>query len=75
MAKLCEQRTCYRTFPSFSVLAMSTRYSRSEFLNTSETIEFILDFSTGMRASETLRIAIVQDWGIGLFSEKGFLSL
>jgi hypothetical protein len=52
MAKLCEERTCYRTFASFSVLAMSTRYSPSEFMNTSETIEFILDFSTGVMAGE-----------------------
>jgi len=29
---------------------MPTRYSHPEFLNTSETIEFILDFSTGEMA-------------------------
>src|SRR5207253_3706102 len=30
------------------LLAMPTGYSHSEFLHTSETIEFILDFSTGL---------------------------
>jgi hypothetical protein len=43
-----------RSLP-FVLLAMPTPYSRSEFLNTSETIEFSLDFSTGVMAGETLR--------------------
>jgi hypothetical protein len=30
------------------LLAIATRYSRPAFLHTSETIEFILDFSTGL---------------------------
>jgi hypothetical protein len=30
------------------LLTMPTRYSPPEFLNTPETIEFILDFSTGV---------------------------
>jgi hypothetical protein len=32
------------------LLAIPTRYSSPEFLKTSETIEFILDFSTGVMA-------------------------
>jgi hypothetical protein len=32
------------------MLAIPTRYSDPEFLNTSETTEFILDFSTGVMA-------------------------
>jgi hypothetical protein len=36
--------------PISLILAMPTRYSRPEFLNTSETTEFILDFSTGEMA-------------------------
>src|ERR1700675_1562372 len=48
--KLCEERNCYRTFASSSAACMPTRYSTPEFLNTSETIEFILDFSTGTMA-------------------------
>jgi hypothetical protein len=32
------------------ILAVPARYSRPELLNTSETIEFILDFSTGEMA-------------------------
>jgi hypothetical protein len=31
-------------------VAMPTPYSRPEFLNTSESIEFMLDFSTGVKA-------------------------
>jgi hypothetical protein len=34
------------------LLAMPTGYSCSEFLNTSETIEFILDFSTGLMTGD-----------------------
>jgi hypothetical protein len=37
---------------SLAVAAMPTPYSRPEFLNTSETIEFMLDFSTGVMAGE-----------------------
>jgi hypothetical protein len=36
------------------LLAIPKRYSRSEFLNTSETIEFRLDFSTGVMAGVIL---------------------
>src|SRR5882762_9939334 len=46
--KLREERNYYRTFASSAVACMPTRYSPPEFLNTSETIEFILDFSIGV---------------------------
>jgi hypothetical protein len=68
--------SCYRTFASSSVACITARYSYPEFLKTSETIEFILDFSTGtMAAGKILRIAISSDSRIGLVSGKGFLSL
>jgi hypothetical protein len=45
-------------------------------MKTSETIEFSLDFSTGVMAGvENATNGISPDWTFGLFSEKGFLSL
>ena len=71
------ERNCHRMVNfRFCCSAMSTRYSRSEFLNTLETIEFNLDFSTGVMAGgETVGIVVRPDWTVGLFSEKGSLSL
>src|SRR5882762_4382243 len=61
--KLCEERNCYRTFASSSAACMPTHYSHPEFLHTSGTIEFILDFSTGLVTARgsTLRIATGKD--------------
>jgi hypothetical protein len=56
------------------VLAIPTGYLRPEFLNTSETTEFVLDFSTGGMTGYG-KIATSPDWRFGLFREKGFLSL
>ncbi len=52
------------------LLAMPTGYSHAEFLHTSETIEFILDFSTGVIVGKTLRIAISPIGGSLVFSAK-----
>jgi hypothetical protein len=62
------------------LLAVPPPDSRSEFLHTSKTIEFVLDFSTGLMiwCGKTLRAAIsgfedrVQRWRFGPFSRKGF---
>jgi hypothetical protein len=60
----------------FLLLAIPTHYSRGELLKTSETIEFILDFSTGVIAGvENATNGISPDGRVGLFSEKGLLSL
>lgn len=60
---LCE-RKCYRMVNFIlRCFATSTRYSRCGFLNTSETIEFSLDFSTGvMVGREIPGIVISSDW-------------
>ncbi len=64
-----------RSLPSL-VPAIPRRYSRPKFMKTSETIEFILDFSTGVIAGvENATNGISPDGRVGLFSEKGLLSL
>jgi hypothetical protein len=59
------------------VLAIPTCYLRPEFLNTSETTEFVLDFSTVRMTGvwNNPRISTNPNWRFGLLSEKGFLSL
>jgi hypothetical protein len=64
-----------RSLPSL-LLAIPTRYSRPKCMKTSETIEFSLDFSTGVMAERGKRY----EWNqsrleVGLFSEKGLSSL
>jgi hypothetical protein len=58
-------------------LAISTRYSFPPFLNTSETTELCLDFSTGVVVDEvkTQRIAISPDGRSCLLGEKVCLFL
>jgi hypothetical protein len=59
------------------LLAISTRYSFPSFLNTSETTELSLDFSTGVVVEwgETQRIAISPDGKLCVLSEKVLLLL